>query len=454
MAVPVIMPRQGQSVETCFITGWYKSKGDKVMKGDILFSYETDKAAFDQEANEDGILLDIFFAEGDEVPVLETVAVIGNPGDNYAALVPGGKSAVSGNEPDDSPEEHSATGSGKEGSTTVIATGTGTGESASEEAPPEYKAGGTGEKLRVSPLARKIARDQNISLSEIKGTGPKGRIIERDVKKAAAKIDAGGKSAKSPEKVRTEEEVTYKSPVSEKPVSGQANDFNLVKLSNMRRIIAGKMHQSLQNSAQLTHHMSADARKLLAWRKEIKTEKGKPGHVDISINDMICLAVIKALKKHPSMNAHFLGNELKVFNKVHLGIAVDTDRGLMVPALRDADDMNAGGLSRKLKELADSCKKGNIDPELLNSESAGFTVSNLGAYGVEMFTPVLNLPQTGILGVNNITYRPADMGDGVIGFIPVIGLSLTYDHRAVDGAPASLFLGEIKKEIENINIYK
>jgi pyruvate dehydrogenase E2 component (dihydrolipoamide acetyltransferase) len=347
---------------------------------------------------------------------------------------------------------HSAPGTETEGATTVVATET--GESASEDSPPEYKPSGSGENLRVSPLARKMARDLKIPLSEIKGTGPNGRIIERDIKKAAAVINAGDKSAKSPKQVRTEEEVPYKSAGSGKPLSGQVNDFNLVKLSNMRRIIAGKMHQSLQNSAQLTHHMSADARKLLAWRKEIKTEKGKAGHIDISINDLVCLAVIKALKRHPTMNAHFLGNELKVFNKVHLGIAVDTERGLMVPALRDADELNAGGLSRKLKELAESCKKGNIDPELLNSESAGFTVTNLGAYGVEMFTPVLNLPQTGILGVNNITYRPADIGDGVIGFIPVIGLSLTYDHRAVDGAPASLFLGEIKKEIENISIYK
>jgi pyruvate dehydrogenase E2 component (dihydrolipoamide acetyltransferase) len=452
MAVPVIMPRQGQSVETCFITGWYKSKGDKVVKGDILFSYETDKAAFDQEANEDGILLDVFFDEGDEVPVLETVAVIGNPGENYDSFVPGGKSTSSGNISSDSAEENSASGPDHEGAVSGIATTT--GGSALEDSPPEYKASSSGENIRISPLARKMARDLKLPLSEIKGTGPNGRIIERDIKKAAENIDAGIKPAKSPDKVRTEEEVTYKSQVAGTPVTSQSGDFNLVKLSNMRRIIAGKMHQSLQNSAQLTHHMSADARKLLAWRKEIKTDKGKSGHTDISINDMVCLAVVKALKKHPSMNAHFIGNELKVFNKVHLGIAVDTERGLMVPALRDADDMNAGGLSRKLKELAESCKKGNIDPELLNSESAGFTVSNLGAYGVEMFTPVLNLPQTGILGVNNITYRPADMGDGVIGFIPVIGLSLTYDHRAVDGAPASLFLGEIKKEIENISIYK
>jgi pyruvate dehydrogenase E2 component (dihydrolipoamide acetyltransferase) len=463
MAIPVIMPRQGQSVETCFITGWYKSKGDTVIKGDVLFSYETDKAAFDQEANEDGILLDVFFDEGDEVPVLETVAVIGTEGENYESLRPGGgkgpeASRDSGPSDDsvvspDSPETMVSSPEDIPGSAWL----TGAGGPVSEDTPPEYKAtGGSGEKLRVSPLARKMARDQNLLLTEIKGTGPHGRIIERDIKRAAEAVEAVIQPVPSPEEVRTEEEVSYKSksPAPGGPKTGAGSDFNIVKVSNMRRIIAGKMHQSLQNSAQLTHHMSADARKLLAWRKEIKSETGKAGHIDISINDMVCMAVIKALRKHPSMNAHFLGNEIRLFNKVHLGIAVDTERGLMVPALRDADDMNIGGLSRNLKELAESCKKGNIDPELLSSESASFTVSNLGAYGVEMFTPVLNLPQTGILGVNNITYRPADLGEGIIGFIPVIGLSLTYDHRAIDGAPASVFLGEVKKEIENISNYR
>ena len=154
------------------------------------------------------------------------------------------------------------------------------------------------------------------------------------------------------------------------------------------------------------------------------------------------------------MNAHFTGTGIREFSKVHLGIAVDTERGLMVPAIRNADDLNAGGLAGSIKNLAGECRKGSVDPGLLASEASSFTITNLGAYGVEMFTPVLNLPQVGIMGVNTITYRPADMGEGMIGFIPVIGLSLTYDHRAVDGAPASLFLAEVKKEIENIESHR
>ena len=167
---------------------------------------------------------------------------------------------------------------------------------------------------------------------------------------------------------------------------------------------------------------------------------------------MICWCVIKALKKFPEANSHFLDDRIKTFNKVHLGIAVDTPRGLMVPAIKNADDMDLVTLSKELKSVAEACRKGNINPELLQSSAASFTVSNLGAYGVEMFTPVINLPQAGILGVCTILHRPADLGNGVFGFIPVIGLSLTYDHRAIDGGPATLFLKEIKEQIERFKI--
>ena len=167
---------------------------------------------------------------------------------------------------------------------------------------------------------------------------------------------------------------------------------------------------------------------------------------------MICWCVIKALKKFPEANSHFLDDRIKTFNKVHLGIAVDTPRGLMVPAIKNTDDMDLIKLSKEIKLVAEACRKGNVNPELLQSNAASFTVSNLGAYGVEMFTPVINLPQAGILGVCTILHRPADLGNGVFGFIPVIGLSLTYDHRAIDGGPATLFLKEIKEQIEGFKI--
>ncbi len=189
-------------------------------------------------------------------------------------------------------------------------------------------------------------------------------------------------------------------------------EFTEQPVSNVRRIIAKAMHSSLQNSAQLTHHMSADVRRLLDARKRIKEgiASGKEKQ-DITLNDMICWCVIRALEKFPEANSHFLGETIKNFHKVHLGIAVDTPRGLMVPAVKNADRMDLRTLSRGLKSVADACRKGNIDPELIKSTSASFTVSNLGNYGVEMFTPVINLPQAGILGVCTIsqqTCRPRE----------------------------------------------
>ena len=405
MAIPVIMPKQGQSVETCIITTWLKKKGDTVQKGDILFSYETDKAAFDMESNADGILLDVFFDEGAEVPVLLNVAVIGTAGEETAAYRPGNLT--------DKPS-HSAATSSEE--TTVPLSAAIPGTSTIEDG-----------KVRISPRAKRLADEKGLNYTNITGTGPNCRIIMRDIEDAlSGKIVA-------PFARRPMHEASY----SDQP------------LTNVRKMIAKAMHASIQDSAQLTHHMSADVRNILEARKKIKNGLAD-GTVkqDITLNDMICWCVINALKKFPEANSHFLDDRIRTFNNVHLGIAVDTPRGLMVPAIKKADGMDIVQLSRELKSAAESCRKGNINPELLQSNSASFTVSNLGAYGVEMFTPVINLPQTGILGICTIIHRPADLGNGTIGFIPVIGLSLTYDHRAIDGGPATLFLKEVKEQIE------
>lgn len=213
------------------------------------------------------------------------------------------------------------------------------------------------------------------------------------------------------------------------------------------------MHSSLQNSAQLTHHLGADARRILDLRKKAKSalEDGALT-VNITLNDMVCFAVIKALKKFPNVNSHFLGESVRYFNKVHLGLAVDTERGLMVPVVRNADDLSITGLAAQLKEIAAACRNGSVNPDILAPEAGSFTVSNLGNYGVEMFTPVINLPQSAILGVNTIVPRPKDLGDGVYAFVPYIGLSLTYDHRSLDGGEATRFLKQIAIEIETMDI--
>ena len=425
MATVVIMPKQGQSVESCILTEMKKKKGDTVAVGDILFAYETDKASFEEEAQVAGTVLDVFFDNGDEIPVLTNVMVIGNEGESTDEFRPGGAVPAA--------------------------------EVAAPAAAPAAAPSGT--MSPVSPRAKALAEKEAVNAAALTGTGPHGRVIERDVKAAA---EAAPKTTPLAKAIIKETGAAL--PTAGSGLAGMAKgadvgalknsvyatDSEIKPISNMRKIIAKAMHASLQNSAQLTHHLSADARRIMALRKKVKkaVENGYP--TNITLNDMVCMAVIKALKKFPQVNAHFLGDSTRNFSKVHLGLAVDTERGLMVPTVKNADDLSIQGLASQLKEVAEACKKGSIDPDLLSSEAASFTVSNLGNYGVEIFTPVINLPQVAILGVNTIVPRPKDLGGGVYGFVPHIGLSLTYDHRALDGGEATRFVKQIATEIENL----
>lgn len=435
MATAIIMPRQGQSVESCIITEINKQKGDDVKQGDILFAYETDKASFEETSTVEGTVLELFFNAGDEVPVLTNVLVIGQSGESVEEFRPGGAAPAQAPAAESKPE--------------VAAV-------AAPVAKPEAvkKEEGAG----VSPRARRLAQKEGVDVQSIAGSGPKGRVIERDVQAAAAaapKLTPLAKQVAAAEGIAPTQSgsglagsVTAKDLTSVNPVYGA--DSEIKPLTNIRKLIAKAMHASLQNSAQLTHHLGADARRLMELRKKVKAaqEKGYPGN--ITLNDMVCFAVIKALKKFPQVNSHFLGDSMRLFNKVHLGLAVDTDRGLMVPVIKNADDLSIIGLSNQFKEVANACRKGSISPELLAGDAASFTVSNLGSYGVEMFTPVINLPQSAILGVNAIVPRPKDLGDGIYAFVPYMGLSLTYDHRALDGGEATRFVKQVAIEIENL----
>lgn len=439
MATVVIMPKQGQSVESCILTEIPKKIGERIAKGELLFAYETDKASFEEVAPVEGTLLAFYYEAGDEVPVLKEVCVIGEPGE-----------AIEG------APAPAAIPAKEEVSAVAVAE-----EKPAEAAPVARAEAAAGEVAFVSPRARKLAASEGIAVAGIKGSGSHGRIVEQDVLAALAakpKITPLAKRKAGEEQLCTDCEgsglggaITAR----DLKVAGSAafvGDFEIKKLSNIRKLIAKAMHQSLQNSAQLTHHLSADARQIQHLRKVVKKAVDEGYPVNITLNDLICFAVIKALKKFPQVNTHFLDDSMKYFKKVHLGIAVDTDRGLMVPAIRNADDLSIQGLSNQLREMAAACKKGSVDPDLLSPEAATFTVSNLGNYGVEMFTPVINLPQTAILGVNTIVPRPKELGDGVYGFVPHLGLSLTYNHQALDGGEATRFLKQIAIEIENLSI--
>lgn len=441
MANVVIMPKQGQSVESCIVTEFKKKVGDKVAVGDILFSYETDKASFDEESKFEGTVLACFFKDNDEIPVLTNVMVIGNPGESFAEFAPDGAA----------PAQDSAAAAEP--------------QAAQETPAAEVPAAAVVAGAPVSPRARKLASEKGVDTAQVAGTGPHGRVIERDViaaqgspKTGLAKAIASQGGFEAPSRgsglagmVKGSDLKVWQANHSE--IAGEGEEFKVEKMSNMRKLIAKSMYNSLQNSAQLTHMLGADARRIQALRKKAKKAL-EEGRIDanITINDFVCFAVIKALKKFPSVNSHCLGDAMRIFNTVNLGLAVDTERGLMVPAVKRAEDLNITGLSKALKKVADDCKKGSINPDLLSSEAASFTVSNLGGYGVEWFTPIINVPQSAILGVGTIVARPKDLGNGVYAFVPYVGLSLTYDHRAIDGGEATRFLKQVATEIENLEV--
>ena len=473
------MPKQGQSVESCIVTEFKKKVGDKVAVGDILFSYETDKASFDEESKFEGTVLACFFNDNDEIPCLTNVVVIGEPGESFEEFAPGGSAPAAPASPAGAPAGEDAPSGTTPGGTippeTAATLGTlrgGTGASQSEASGgverSETVAGGIVPQAApagISPRAKRLAAEKGVDPNQISGSGPGGRVIERDVIAAAASprsglakvmMAQGGLQAPASGTglagmVKGSDLKTWKP--SHTDIAGEGSEFTVEKMSNMRKLIAKSMYNSLQNSAQLTHMLGADARKIQALRKKAKKafEEGKID-ANVTINDFVCYAVIKALKKFPKVNSHCLGDSMRLFNTVNLGCAVDTERGLMVPCVKHAEDLNITGLSKALKGVADDCRKGSINPDLLSAEAASFTVSNLGGFGVEWFTPVINLPQSAILGVGTIVPRPKDLGGGVYAFVPYLGLSLTYDHRALDGGEATRFLKQVATEIETLDI--
>ena len=449
MAHVIIMPKQGQSVESCIVTEFKKKVGDKVSVGDVLFSYETDKASFDEVSKVEGTVLACFFNDNDEIPCLTNVMVIGEPEESFSEYAPSGASAVTESATSvTEPVEVTGTQSQPEN---IASTGSATEPLA--DAP-------------VSPRARRLASEKGVDTAQISGTGPHGRIIERDViaaqgapKSGLAKAMMADGGLQAPAvgsgiggMVKGSDLKVWK-PTHTENLAGEGEEFKVEKMSNMRKLIAKSMYNSLQNTAQLTHMLGADARRVQALRKKAKKAL-EEGRIDanITINDFVCYAVIKALKKFPKVNSHCLGDAMRIFNVVNLGCAVDTERGLMVPCVKHAEDLNIIGLSKALKKVAEDCKKGSVNPDLLSAEGASFTVSNLGGFGVEWFTPVINVPQSAILGVGTIVPRPKDLGAGVYAFVPYLGLSLTYDHRALDGGDATRFLKQVAVEIENLEV--
>ena len=417
MATPVEVPKLGNTVEECLIAKWRKHKGETVSAGEVVVEIETDKATFEVTAPAGGTLLETFFDEGALVPVFTNLFVIGEPGESVDAFRPQGAAAVAEAAPAATPDAPKVD------------------RQVARPAP----AASSGP---LSPRAKRFAAEHDFHPPAVTGSGPAGRVLEDDLrqqyyssprvsslanKRIAEGMEIGGEGSGT---------------------AGMVLSSDLVppatRMSGIRATIARRMRESLATTAQYTLHASANAGGLLLLRAKIKASTGVP---DININDLVTFCAIQALLAVPDVNAEFIDGKIYKRREVHIGFACDTPRGLMVPVVRDAHRLTAGQLSVRMKELTAQTVQGTVSPDDLSG--ATFTVSNLGGLGIESFTPVLNPPQVAILGVDSIQLKPVRR-DGRIEFIDAIGLSITFDHQVIDGAPGARFLGVVKEKIENV----
>lgn len=404
MASEILMPRQGQSVESCIIIEWKKQEGDPISEGDILCEVETDKATFEVESTATGELLAILHEADADVEVLKPIAIIGENGEDISAW------KCSSIQPTQELNENTPPAITQSQSPQTSTT---THPSNAAE-------------FISSPRARTTATQRGIDITTLTGSGPHGRIIEQDV--LAAKP--------TPQKTAVFS-------------SGNGEEQTEILAKGIRKVVAERMLNSLQTTAQLTLNSSVDARSILRFRELCKQPDRQEKFGKVSINDTVLYAAVKALDAFPELNAHWVGDRSIQYKNIHLGFAVDTPRGLMVPVIKNANTLSLLELSAEAKRLASNCIEGVIDPDDLSGGT--FTVTNLGAMGIESFTPVLNTPEVAILGVCAIQPKPI-MNGLETEFIPHMGLSLTFDHCAIDGAPAARFIAHLREKISNIEL--
>jgi pyruvate dehydrogenase E2 component (dihydrolipoamide acetyltransferase) len=398
MATDLTLPRLGQGMESGTIVRWLKSEGDQVEKGEPLYELDTEKVTQEVEADASGVLLKILAGEGEEIEVGKRIAVIGEEGEEVSTEVD-----------EDEQEEGSPAPAREEERERGREADTEEQPEAETKEPEPARADG---RVKASPLARRIARERGIDLRSLTGTGPEGRVVAEDVERAAA-TPAYATAGAAP----LEAEVQ--------------------KLSSVRRTIARRLTEAWQAPV-FQISMSADMTRALALRERLRDQK-------VTVTDVLMKLTAIALLRHREVNVHFADDELRLFPSAHIGLAVATERGLIVPVLREVERKSLVQLAAERGELVTRTREAKLAQEDL--EGGTFTISNLGMYGVEQFIAVLNPPQAAILAVGAIEERPVAQ-DGELVIRPLMSLTLTCDHRAIDGSNASEFLGELKTLLE------
>ncbi len=421
MPTPVELPKLGNTVEECLVAKWLKKPGDAIEAGETVVEIETDKAVQEIASPVSGTLLAAFFSEGELVPVFTNLFVVGHPGEEVEEYRPKAASATLAAEVSAMPVEETVT---------VVA-----GNSV---------ASGDATSGPLSPRARRFADEHNFHPATVRGSGPGGRVLENDLREVFFQTPRASSVAQK----KMDETGMFAGDGS--GIGGMILSADLAtptqseKLPRMRERVAQRMRESLSSTAQYTLHTSANAGGLLTLRARIKASKGVG---DANINDMVMFCTVQALREVPQVNVEFMDGKLVKHAEVHLGLAVDTPRGLMVPVIRDAHRLALAEIASRAKELSAQAVQGTIGPDDL--AGATFTVSNLGGLGIESFTPILNPPQVAILGVDAMQLKPIRR-DGRVEFIDAIGLSLTLDHQIIDGAPGASFLKTLCEKIENV----
>ena len=479
MAHVLIMPKQGNTVESCIIVEWKVKEGDSLSVDTPVCEVETDKATVEVPADAGGTVLKILCQEGDDVPVFQPIMVIGKPGEDWEAAVKEVAPAAAAPEPVAAPAPVAVKAPEPAGaSAPVVAPAPVTAEAkpvatpvAAATFPTPIHTGNEGGWQPVSPRARNLAQAEALSLAGIAGSGPAGRIIEADVRAAlegrppltaAAKdaLRAGGTMPAQGTgiggRVTLEDLAAPQASAPAMAAAAGANvtvadEYTDTPIKGIRKVIAERMMGSLATTAQFTLNASANATHLQSLRGRLKEAGAAAGFGKITINDLVLFAVSRVLPSFQYMNGVKLDGVIRNYSNVHLGVAVDTPRGLMVPVIRNANYKSLAQIAAEARSLAEACINGTIAPDQLTGST--FTISNLGSTGIESFTPVINAPELAILGVCGIQPKPVIVDDDAYDIQPHLGFSLTIDHAAVDGAPAARFLKALCDAVANIDIW-
>ncbi|NLZ54761.1 MAG: 2-oxo acid dehydrogenase subunit E2 [Thermoanaerobacteraceae bacterium] len=438
MAEKVIMPKQGLQITEGTITKWLVAEGEKVIEGEPLFEMETDKLTIEIMSPASGTLLKILREEGEVVPVIETIAIIGVPGEDISELIDAEHDEDGVKQDIDKIPENK----------TNDPLDRGTSEDKEVERPG---------RIFITLRAKKLAERAELDISGISGTGPNGLIIERDVKEFLNNAD---KRKYTPVAKKMANEYGVDLPDTDAEFKGRiykehvqraiaishddkapGRGSEIVPITRMRKVISERMMQSLHGMAQANHRIKVDVSEILKMREKLKADG-----VEVSINSILVKAVSKALLEFPIMNSSLIDEGILIKNYVNMGVAVAVPDGLIVPVIKDADLLSLVEINDTLKELIDKARTGAIEPD--DCSGGTFTITNLGMFDIDEFTAIINPPESGILAVGKIDKTPVAVGEK-IELRPIMVLSLTYDHRIIVGAPAAQFLQRVKGIISN-----